>query len=95
MSIDRNTVEQAAHLARLRLEEGDAEAMQERLNEILGMVDKLQEASVEGIDPLAHPLELDQPLREDRVTEPDIRERVMKLAPATENGCFLVPRVIE
>jgi aspartyl-tRNA(Asn)/glutamyl-tRNA(Gln) amidotransferase subunit C len=95
MSIDRNTVEKVAHLARLRLDEGDAEAMQERLNDILGMVDQLQEAKVEGIEPMAHPLALEQPLREDAVTEPDIRDKVMKLAPAEENGCFLVPRVIE
>lgn len=95
MSIDRNTVEKVAHLARLRLDRGDADAMQERLNEILGMVDQLQEAKVEGVEPLAHPLELDQPLREDEVTEPGIRDKVMKLAPAQENGCFLVPRVIE
>ena len=95
MSIDRNTVERVAHLARLRLGEGDAEAMQERLNEILGMVDRLQEADVEGTEPMAHPLEVDQPLREDEVTEPSFRDKVMKLAPASEDGCFLVPRVIE
>lgn len=95
MSIDRNTVERVAHLARLRLEEGDSEAMGERLNQILGMVDQLQEAEVEGVAPMAHPLELNQPLREDIVTESDIRDRVMKLAPAEEGGCFLVPRVIE
>jgi aspartyl-tRNA(Asn)/glutamyl-tRNA(Gln) amidotransferase subunit C len=95
MSIDQNTIARAAHLARIRIDEADTEALGERLNEILSMVDRLQQADVDGIEPLAHPLEASQPLRADEVSEPDVRDKVLKLAPAEEGGCFLVPRVIE
>lgn len=95
MSIDRKTVERVAHLARLELDPAEAGPVSERLNDILGMVDHLQGADVEGVAPMAHPLDVTQPLREDEVTETDLRDRVLPLAPAAEDGCFLVPRVIE
>ena len=95
MAIDQTTLERTAHLARIRLEAGDAEELNKRLNEILSMVDQLQQADVDGVEPMAHPLELNQPLRPDAVTEPDWRDRILKLAPAESDGCFLVPRVIE
>lgn len=77
------------------MDDNETAALSERLNDILAMVDQLQQANVDGVAPLAHPLDVSQPLRDDQVTEPDVRERVMPIAPATEEGCFLVPRVIE
>ena len=90
MAIDSKVVARAAHLARLRVDDSET-----RLNDILGMVDQLQQADVDQVEPLAPPLEVSQPLRDDRVTEPDVRDKVLPLAPASEDGCFLVPRVIE
>ena len=95
MAIDHSTVERTAHLARIRLEEGDAGDLYGRLNEILSLVDQLQQADVDGVEPMAHPLELNQPLRPDEVTASDNRDRILHLAPMEEDGCFLVPRVIE
>lgn len=95
MAIDQDTVLRVAHLARLQVTEQDTEALAGSLNDILHMVDQLKDADVGDVLPLAHPLEVDQPLRDDRVTEPDERERVMALAPAAEDDCYLVPRVIE
>ena len=95
MAIDNQVVARVAHLARLKVEEHEAGELSERLNDILAMVDQLQQADVNDVAPLAHPLEVNQPLREDRVTEPDVRDKVLPLAPASEDGCFLVPRVIE
>ena len=95
MAIDSRVVAHAAHLARLQVDADECEALSERLNEILDMVDRLQQADVDGIEPLAHPLEVSQPLREDRIDEPDMRDKVLPLAPASEAGCFLVPRVID
>lgn len=95
MAIDHSTLERTAHLARIRLEEGDAEDLNARLNDILGLVDQLERADVDGVEPMAHPLDLNQPLRPDRVTASDHRERILRLAPAEQDGCFLVPRVIE
>ena len=95
MALDAETLAGVARLARLRLEDGEAAEVTGRLNEILAMVDRLQEADVDNTAPLAHPLELAQPLRADEVTEADQRDRVMTLAPAEEDGCYLVPRVVE
>ena len=95
MAIDQDTVTRVAHLARLHVTEADSAALAQRLSDILAMVDQLQQADVADVDPLAHPLEVTQPLRTDAVTEPDVREKALKLAPAAEGGCFLVPRVIE
>lgn len=95
MALDRETVAQVAQLARLRLDETESAAITDRLNEILGMVDELQQAEVTDVEPMAHPLELTQPLRADEVTEIDHRNEVMALAPAEEGGCYLVPRVVE
>ena len=89
MAIDSKVVARAAHLARLRVDDSETAELSARLNDILGMVDQLQQADVD------HPLEVSQPLRDDRVTEPDVRDKVLPLAPASEDGCFLVPRVIE
>lgn len=95
MAIDSTVVARAAHLARLRVNDSETAELSTRLNDILGMVDQLQQADVDQVEPLAHPLEVSQPLRDDRVTEPDVRDKVLPLAPASEDGCFLVPRVIE
>lgn len=95
MAIDQDTVLRVAHLARLQVTDEDLAGLAGSLNDILGMVDQLQNARVDDIAPLAHPLEVHQPLREDHVTEEDVRGKTMPLAPATEADCYLVPRVIE
>ncbi|WP_111657332.1 Asp-tRNA(Asn)/Glu-tRNA(Gln) amidotransferase subunit GatC [Isoalcanivorax indicus] len=95
MALDPKALSGVAHLARLHLDPADTDALTERLNSILGMVDRLQEADVTDVAPLAHPLDATQPLRDDTVSEADIREQVQPLAPATGDGCYLVPRVIE
>ena len=95
MALNADDVTRVARLARLQVTDTEAAELTERLNSILGMVDELQQADVSDAAPLAHPLDVEQPLRADQVTEQDIRDQVMPLAPATEDGCFLVPRVIE
>ena len=95
MAIDQDTVQRVAHLARLQVNDQDSAELSSRLSDILAMVDQLQQADVSNIAPMAHPLDVHQPLRPDQVTEADIRERVMPLAPAAQDGCYLVPRVIE
>jgi len=58
-------------------------------------VDQMSTANTEGVLPMAHPLEMSQRLRADRVTETDQRELFQSIAPQTEAGLYLVPRVIE
>lgn len=95
MAIDSEVVARVAHLARLKVDDSETEALSERLNDILAMVDQLQQADVGDVAPLAHPLDVTQPLRDDTVSEPNIRDDALAIAPAADGGCFLVPRVIE
>ena len=95
MSISREDIEKVAVLARIRLEDNQAEALEKDLGNILNLVDQLQAADTADVEPLAHPLDAVQRLRPDQVTEIDQREAFQKIAPATEDGLYLVPRVIE
>ena len=65
------------------------------LNSILGLIDAMQAVDTEGVEPLAHPLEATQRLRADVVSETNQREAYQAIAPAVENGLYLVPKVIE
>lgn len=93
--IDARTVAHVARLARIHVSEADTAELVQRLDTILNLVDTLQAADTDGVEPLANPLDAVQRLRPDTVTEPDQRERLLALAPASEQGLFLVPRVIE
>ena len=95
MALERSDVEKIAHLARLGLVEADLPRTTEALNSILGLVDLMQAVDTSGIEPLAHPLEANQRLRADTVTERNHREAYQSIAPAVENGLYLVPKVID
>ncbi|NVK01336.1 MAG: Asp-tRNA(Asn)/Glu-tRNA(Gln) amidotransferase subunit GatC [Oceanospirillaceae bacterium] len=95
MSLDRSDVERIAYLARLAIDEQDIPAYTENLSSILQLVDEMQAIDTTGVEPLAHPLDGEQRLRADEVSEINQREQLQKVAPATEAGLFLVPKVIE
>ena len=95
MALERSDVEKIAHLARLGLNEGEIPQTTATLNNILGLIDAMQAVDTTGIEPLAHPLEATQRLRADMVTEQNQRDAYQAVAPAVENGLFLVPKVIE
>ena len=95
MALERSDVEKIAHLARLGLNESDIPGTTETLNNILGLIDQMQSVNTDGIAPLAHPLEATQRLRADAVTEENRRAAYQAIAPAVENGLYLVPKVIE
>lgn len=95
MALERSDVEKIAHLARLGLNEAEIPQTTATLNNILGLVDAMQAVDTSGIEPLAHPLEATQRLRADEVTEQNHRDAYQAIAPAVENGLFLVPKVIE
>jgi aspartyl-tRNA(Asn)/glutamyl-tRNA(Gln) amidotransferase subunit C len=95
MALNESDVEKIAHLARLSLNAAERGEVTARLGSILGMVDRLQAADTAGIAPMAHPLDAVQPLRPDAVSEADHRDDYQRIAPATEAGLYLVPRVIE
>ncbi len=95
MALERSDVEKIAHLARIGLNEADIPQTTATLNNILSLIDAMQAVDTTGIEPLAHPLEATQRLRADVVTESNHREAYQAIAPAVENGLYLVPKVIE
>lgn len=95
MALERSDVEKIAHLARLGLTESEIPQTTATLNNILGLIDAMKAVDTTGIEPLAHPLEATQRLRADTVTEQNQRDAYQAVAPAVENGLFLVPKVIE
>jgi len=95
MSIDNSVIENIAWLARLSLNEDDIPGNIEDMGQILGLVEHMNSVDTTGIEPLAHPLDIKARLRPDEATEPDQRELFQQLAPAVENGHYLVPKVIE
>ena len=95
MAITEDDVARIAHLARIEISDADRRAMLAQLNDIFAMIEKMQRIDTAGVAPMAHPLGGHQPLREDRVTETDARERNMMNARQAADGLFLVPRVVE
>lgn len=95
MALTAADVAKIAHLARLQLSTEEEGRVTDRLNDILGMIDRLQAVDTSGIEPMAHPMDATQPLREDVVSEVNQRDAYQAIAPATEAGLYLVPKVIE
>lgn len=92
---DSINVNHLATLARLKLD-ADATAHAEAdLHNIIGMIDQMQAIDTEGVTPMAHPLDATQRLRDDNVTEQIDVATFQTVAPATEDGYYLVPRVVE
>ena len=94
MSLTIDEVLRTAHLAHLNVLPEQTEPLQNELNNILGFVDLLKSVDTEQVEPLAHPLEMSQPLRKDAVTEPNLRDSMQAIAPETHNGLYLVLEVI-
>lgn len=95
MSITPDDIQKIALLSRLKVEDEKVEKLSGDVNNILGLVDQLQQADTDGVTPMAHPLDAVQTLRTDQVTETNQRDKYQSVAPATEDGLFLVPKVIE
>lgn len=95
MSLSPDDVGRIARLARIAISPAEIEATRNQLNGILAFVDELQAVDTDGIEPMAHAVDVVQRLREDRVTEPDRRDDFMVIAPESEAGLYLVPRVVE
>ncbi len=95
MSLDSKTVSRIATLARLRLDEGEAEKMVRELDGLLAWVEQLNEVDVTGVEPMTSVVATKPRLRADEVTDGDRREAVLANAPEALEGFFLVPKVVE
>jgi aspartyl-tRNA(Asn)/glutamyl-tRNA(Gln) amidotransferase subunit C len=95
LAVDVQTVRRIAHLARIAVAEEEVEHLQGELNAILAFVEQLSEVDVAGVEPMTSILPMAMKKREDKVTDGDIPDDIVRNAPATEDHFFLVPRVVE
>jgi aspartyl-tRNA(Asn)/glutamyl-tRNA(Gln) amidotransferase subunit C len=95
MSLLTEDVKRIAHLARIEVTEVEAQATLQKLSGILGLIEQMQEVNTAGIEPMSHSQDVTQRLRDDVVTEANQRALFQSIAPAVENGLYLVPKVIE
>jgi aspartyl-tRNA(Asn)/glutamyl-tRNA(Gln) amidotransferase subunit C len=95
MSVDLNAVRRIAHLARIAVSEAETPHLQGEINAILKFVEALDAVDVEGVEPMTSVIPMTLPMREDVVTDGDIAPLVLANAPQTEDGFFVVPKVIE
>lgn len=95
MALKQSDVEKIAQLARLNVNANEAQEVTKRISSILELIDQMQDVDTKNVAPLAHPFEAIQRLRPDQVTETDQRDYLQNLAPATQDGLYLVPKVIE
>lgn len=95
MSLSLDDVSRIARLARIEISPAETEQTRDQLNHILAFVEQLQAVDTAGIEPMAHAVDVVQRLRPDAVTETDRRDVFQAIAPETEAGLYLVPRVVE
>ena len=95
MSLSPDDVKRIARLARIETSDVEAQATQAQLNSIFDLIATMQAVDTSGVHPMAHAQEVYQRLRDDTVTETDRHAVFQAVAPAVENGLYLVPKVIE
>jgi aspartyl-tRNA(Asn)/glutamyl-tRNA(Gln) amidotransferase subunit C len=95
MKITEDTIKHVASLARLKLSDSEIEKFKTDMENIISYVDKLDELDVNGVEPTAHIMPINNVLREDIEKESFDREKLLENAPAQEDGCFKVPKIVE
>ena len=95
MSVDKEAVNKIARLSRIAINDAEAEKMVGELNGILEWVEQLGEIDCTGVEPMTAVIPNKLRLRDDVVTDGDVRDKVLANAPAKEGSFFGVPKVIE
>lgn len=95
MSVDSDTVRRIAHLSRIRLEEERIEPMREELNAILAFIEQLNEVDTSGVEPMTSVVQNKMRLRKDVVSDGNKADDIVANAPVTDDGFFMVPKVVE
>ena len=95
MSLDLATVRRIAALARIHVEDEEAERLQSELNSILGWIEQLNEVNIEGVDPLTGATHMALKMRDDVVTDGGYPEKILANAPERIGEFFAVPKVVE
>jgi aspartyl-tRNA(Asn)/glutamyl-tRNA(Gln) amidotransferase subunit C len=95
VSLSDKELKHLARLARIHVDEDELGPLREQLTRVFQLIDALQAVDTTGIEPLSHSLSINQPLREDKVTEENLRDSYQSIAPQVEKGLYIVPKVIE
>ena len=95
MSIDNKTVKKVSKLAKIRINEREESKLIEELNNILGWVDELKKVNTEQIEPMLSVFNESMIMRKDEVASETSEELVLKNAPKSKSGFFVVPKVVE
>lgn len=95
MSIDKSTVGKIARLARIRVTEAEKEVLSEELSKILKMIEELGAVDTKGVEPMTSVVQMQMAMREDKVTDGGIPEKILANAPEQTAGFFVVPKVVE
>jgi len=95
MSVDAATVRRIARLARIAVADDEIEHLRGELNAMLAFVEQLSEVNVEGVEPMTSVTPMEMKKRVDAVTDGDNADAILANAPATQDGYFLVPKVVE
>ena len=95
MSLNSADIKRIAHLARIEVNDAEADATLTKLTGILALIEQMQAVDTTGIAPMSHSQDVTQRLRDDVVTATNQRELYQSIAPAVAEGLYLVPKVIE
>ena len=95
MSVDDDTVRRIAHLARIKLADHRVAPMREELNQILEFIEQLEEVNTDHVEPMTAVVDVTMKMREDRVTDGGRAGDVVANASASDDGFFMVPKVVE
>ena len=96
MTLTSLDIEKTAHSARIAIDKAETKRLMLELNDIFSYIkDNLDKISTAGVPPLAHPLDTQQPLRQDCVTEHNELDATQKIAPTLINNLYVVPPAIE
>lgn len=95
MALDKDTVNKIASLAKLNIADIEIDQYQEDLSNILDLVAEMQECNTDNVEVMTHPMDATMLLRDDVVTESNNRDSLQAVAPATDSGLYLVPKVLD
>ena len=95
MTISKSDVQTIASLAHLEISDAELDSFVDELTGILGMIHQMQQFDTSQVEPMSHPQDIGLRLRDDEVTEPNQRSRLQQIAPDTENGLYMVPKVLD
>ena len=95
MSMDREIIKNIANLARIRVPDDNLDHLTKELSSIMDWVEQLDSVNTDGVEPLASVIDVTLPLREDKITDGDCRNKILANGPEVEDGYFAVPKVIE